>query len=61
MSKQTIGTIEADTSTWLTLDMDKFANKGVRVLCMSREYEISQKRVRLLLRLVGKVVEHEQG
>lgn len=56
MSKQTIGTIEADTSTWLTLDMDMFANKGVRVLCMNQEYEINQKRVRLLLRLFGRKV-----
>ena len=56
MSKQTVGTIEADTSTWLTLDMDMLANKGVRVLCMGREYEISQKRVQLFLRLFGKAV-----
>lgn len=56
MSRQTIGTIEADTATWLTLDMDMFANKGVRVLCMGDEYELSPKRVRLLLRLFGKKV-----
>lgn len=56
MSKQTIGIIRADTSTWLTLDLDMFANRGVRVLCMGQEYEISPKRVRTMLRIFGKAV-----